>query len=83
MLGGATPETSTCWSWGRRCRTFELLKKVTDRVPGCMSGVYVVGRRAGDAGHPRVPRRRQRRHRPRLIAILTSSSPASRGCAVV
>jgi cysteine desulfurase/selenocysteine lyase len=26
-------------------RTFELLKKVTERVPGCMSEVYVVGRR--------------------------------------
>ena len=25
--------------------TFDLLKKVTERVPGCMSEVYVVGRR--------------------------------------
>lgn len=29
-------------------RTFEMLKRVTQRVPGCMSEVYVVPRKGGD-----------------------------------
>src|SRR6185503_3692873 len=37
---------------GQLPHTFDLLKKVTQRVPGCMSEVYVVGRPS--PGRPEV-----------------------------
>ena len=43
----ATPATNTCWTWAQKLpHTFDLLKKVTPRIPGCMSEVYLVGRRS-------------------------------------
>ena len=83
MPGAARPKNEYVMDLGSKVpHLFELLKQVTERVPGCMSQVYLVARQKPSANGEkplRIRRRFRRGNRPRSHRHPASASiPARR-----